>query len=198
MRSFKIAALLAASLLGLSQAYAAPVTDTRDASNGGPNTYFVPSTAQQSDSPYYRWYNEDWSWQHDAIASGFTTASLNISAYDIDFIDGEVDVISAWNGASWVALGHLAGSDNTWDFTTFNLDSSFFGEIATGLKVAIDIDSTHSSRMWAVTLAKSSLSVDGGWLPPPVPGIPEPETYAMMLAGLAAVGAIARRRRKQK
>jgi hypothetical protein len=38
------------------------------------------------------------------------------------------------------------------------------------------------------------LSVDDGALPPPVPGIPEPGTYAMMLAGLAAVGSIARRR----
>ena len=31
---------------------------------------------------------------------------------------------------------------------------------------------------------------------PPVPGIPEPETYALMLAGLALVGAAARRRRQ--
>ena len=61
----------------------------------------------------------------------------------------------------------------------------------------MDID-TATSGDWIVTLAKSSLSVDGGALPPPVPGVPEPETYAMMLAGLAAVGAIARRRRKQK
>jgi hypothetical protein len=30
-----------------------------------------------------------------------------------------------------------------------------------------------------------------------VPGIPEPETYALMLAGLAALGAVARRRRQK-
>jgi hypothetical protein len=30
---------------------------------------------------------------------------------------------------------------------------------------------------------------------PPVPGIPEPETYALMLLGLGAIGALARRRR---
>jgi hypothetical protein len=33
---------------------------------------------------------------------------------------------------------------------------------------------------------------------PTVPAIPEPETYALMLAGLAAVGAFARRRRTQR
>ena len=40
---------------------------------------FLP-TRQKYDTPYYRWYNEDWSWQHSAIASGFTTATLRISA----------------------------------------------------------------------------------------------------------------------
>ena len=30
----------------------------------------------------------------------------------------------------------------------------------------------------------------------PVPGVPEPETYALMLAGLGAVGFVARRRKQ--
>jgi PEP-CTERM motif len=33
---------------------------------------------------------------------------------------------------------------------------------------------------------------------PPVNAVPEPETYALILGGLAAVGAIARRRRAQR
>ena len=39
-------------------------------------------------------------------------------------------------------------------------------------------------------------NTDGLTLVPIVPGIPEPETYALMLAGLAAVGFMARRRRQ--
>lgn len=33
--------------------------------------------------------------------------------------------------------------------------------------------------------------------PPPVPGIPEPETYALMMAGLGLLGMVARRRRRR-
>lgn len=196
MRSFKIAALLAASLLGLSQAYAVGVTDTRDASNGGANTYFVPTDAQKSDWPYYRWEGDDWGWTHGAIAGTITSASLNISAFDVDASQGEVDKIFAMDDGSWVELGSLAGNNDIWAFTNFVLGANFFNDINAGLQVKMAIDTGDDG--WAVTLAKSSLSVDGGTLPPPVPGVPEPETYAMMLAGLAAVGAIARRRRKQK
>ncbi len=196
MRSFKIAALLAASLLGLSQAYAVPVTDTRDASNAGPNTYFVPTDGQKFESPYYRWNGDDWGWTHGAIGGTITSASLNISAFDVDASQGEVDKIFAMDDGSWVELGSLAGNNDIWAFTNFVLGANFFNDINAGLQVKMAIDTGDDG--WAVTLAKSSLSVDGGTLPPPVPGVPEPETYAMMLAGLAAVGAIARRRRKQK
>jgi len=34
-----------------------------------------------------------------------------------------------------------------------------------------------------------------GVTPPVVPGVPEPETYAMLLAGLGVLGFVARRRR---
>ena len=39
------------------------------------------------------------------------------------------------------------------------------------------------------------LGAYGGSITVPVPAIPEPETYAMLLAGLGLVGALARRRK---
>lgn len=94
-------------------------------------------------------------------------------------------------------LGSLGGGNDTWAFTEFVLDDSFYDEINAGLQIWMDIDSTNAG--WAVALAKSSLSLDGGRLPPPIPNaVPETETYAMMLAGLGLITAIARRRKAGK
>jgi len=193
MSKFKIAALLLASLLGMGQAQAA-VTDTVQT----PTDFFVPTDAQKLDAPFYRAMDQDWGWTHGAILGSFTTASLNISAFDVDAplpasSVGEIDKVWAMDSGTWVYLGDLQGANNVWAFSNFTLGSNFFDDIGTGLQVKIEIDTLREG--WQVTLAKSSLEVDNGALPSPVPGVPEPATYALMLAGLAVVGAIARRRR---
>ena len=192
MSKSKIAALMAASLLGLGQAQAG-VTDTVQSPTG----FFVPTDAQKFASPYYRGETEDWSWTQGAIAGSFTSASLNISAFDVDAppqpnFFGEIDKIYAMDSGSWVYLGDLQGGNNIWAFSSFNLGANFFDDISAGLQVKIDIDTNNEG--WFVTLAKSSLVLDNNALPSPVPGVPEPATYALMLAGLAAVSALARRR----
>ena len=193
MSRFKIAALLSASLLGLGlgggQAQAAPVTDTVEAPTG----FFVPTDAQKLDAPFYRGAGEGLGWTHGMIGGAIASASLNISAFDVDAPD-EVDNIYAMDSGVWTLLGSLTGSTNAWDFTSFMLGANFYDDINAGLQVKMEIDTTGGR--WFVALGKSSLSVDGGSLPPPVPGIPEPETYAMLLAGLAAMGAVARRRQR--
>ena len=195
MSKFKFAALWPASLLGMSQAQAAVADSVQT-----PTDVFVPTDARKFDAPFYRAMDQDWGWTHGAILGSFTTASLNISAFDVDappqigtgFV-GEIDKVYAMDSGTWVYLGDLQGANNVWAFSNFVLGSNFFDDIGTGLQVKIDIDTTGEG--WLVTLAKSSLEVDNGALPSPVPGVPEPATYALMLAGLAVVGAIARRRR---
>jgi hypothetical protein len=176
----------------------AGVTDTLQHGSSGTSgpTYFVDADEHKYDSPYYRGFGEDWGWTHNAIAGTFSTASLNISAFDVDAAFGEVDNIYVKNEGLWTLVGSLNGANDAWAFTNFTLDSSYFNEIATGLEVKMEID-RGTSTGWVVTLAKSSLSIDGGGVPPPNP-VPEPETYAMMLAGLGVVGALARRRKAKQ
>lgn len=176
----------------------AGITDTLQHGSSGTSspTYFVDADEHKYDAPYYRGFGEDWGWTHNAIAGSFSTASLNISAFDVDAAFGEVDNIYVRNEGIWNLVGSLSGADNAWAFTNFTLDSTYFNEISSGLEVKMEID-RGTSTGWVVTLAKSSLSVDGGGLPPANP-VPKPETYAMMLAGLGVVGALARRRKAKQ
>jgi hypothetical protein len=81
-----------------------------------------------------------------------------------------------------------------YSYTTFNLGSNFFDDIANGLQVYMTID--NNNQGWFVTLGKSVISLDNATLPPVTPGVPEPSTWAMMLLGFAGVGYLTYRRRK--
>ena len=185
--------------LGLSSlAQAVPVTDTIQAPTG----FFVPLPSQTYDPGYYRWANEDWGWNHNAMAAGFTTATLSISAFDVDAGGGanpQFDEIFVWDNGVQTSLGYLSGGNNIYSYTTFNLGANLFDDIAAGLQVFMDIDKFNSG--WAVTLAKSVISVDGAPIPNPNPGggagVPEPASLAIWsLIGLGFVGVGWRRRRK--
>ena len=91
-------------------------------------------------------------------------------------------------------LGTLAGANDIYSYTTFNLGSNFFDDIANGLQVYMTIDNNNGG--WFVTLGKSVIALDNATLPPVTPGVPEPSTWAMMLLGFAGVGYLTYRRRK--
>jgi len=196
-------ALLAAAVLAPTLAFAAPTTDVKEFSNNTATEYFLDVDANKYNSPYYRGENEDWGWTHGAIGgSGFSSIKLNISAFDVDFPD-EVDSISAYNGSGWTPLGNLTGVDNAFSFAQFDLSGYAWAEsqVNAGLQLKMDIDVLRQG--WIVTLAKSTLEIDGGnqtCVPTPgvpcVSNVPEPGTLALM--GLAMAGIAVTRKRAVK
>lgn len=180
---------------------AAPITDVQEYSNNTSSEYFVINDASKYSSPYYRGASQDWGWTHNAIAgSSFSSIVLDISAFDVD-TPYEKDMISVYTGSSWLDLGVLAGNDDAWDFTSFDLTAYSWAEsqVNAGLQVKMDIDQLNTG--WVVTLGKATLSVDGGNQNcVPTPGVPctsvvsEPATLGLLGLGLAGLGVVRRKK----
>ena len=199
-RLFASCFAIALLLFAFSSVAYAGIVDTIEAPTG----YFAPDQESLYNDPYYRWYGEGWGWQHNPISGTITSATLNISAWDVDeatyMWSGEVDNIYVFSSAinDWLLLGVLQGRDNDWGYTTFTLAESLFADIALGLQVRMSIDVTNVG--YGVALSKSVLSVDGGELPPPDPGqnpspTPEPGTVLLMGLGFAGLAAVRRFRK---
>lgn len=165
-----------------------------------PTGFFVDNDFNKYNSPYYRWHGEDWGWQHSAIAGTWSTATLSISAFDVDNYDEgsywEKDHVYGWRDGAWNFIGELEGASDIWSYTTFNLGSEWFDSIASGLLINFVIDVNNQG--WAVTLAKSVLSLDGGQLPDPepnpTPAVPEPSTALLLGAGFLGMAYLRRKR----
>lgn len=190
-----ILASAAVAVVATTGASFAAVVDTIDANSGQPGTYFVPFGNGPTDSPYYRGKGEDWGWVQNGIAAGFTSATLNISAWDVDFSSGERDEIWVKNNGVDQFLGYLEGSNNEYSFTEFTLGADLFDDITAGLQVFMKID-TNTNGSWLVSLAKSVLATDGAG-----PGNPNPTPVPLPAAGfllLGALGGLGLMRRRKK
>jgi hypothetical protein len=135
--------------------------------------------------------------------STFTFNATGVAAGDIQAIADATPVAGGYG--VWTPAGNSPFGSFTWGIHCISCGNGAGGQQADPLtfKVANATISDFQSLSSGGTAAYFAADVIGqgntgavGVTDGPVPGIPEPETYALMLAGLGAIGFMARRRRQ--
>ncbi len=167
----------------------------------GYNTYDVTSkvfldawdpTGSKGDGPGDNTYGEEYVADYDSGTAGNNTLGIVAGMTGNQWTSNNGDNIESlitggdsgggdfvWNGTEWLVTGvHSWG----WQFCDGRITPS------------CDF-STANSGSWGDLMASTAVYSNVDWINSIV-GVPEPETYALMLVGLAAVAGVARRRRK--
>ncbi len=150
-----------------------------------------------------------WSQAYSPITDTITAATLQLGIFDVDGdIEGDqvgsftlngIDLTAALNAA--VNAKTFTG-DSKYGIYDLNLSSGSFADLATGkLDFALTLSGPARNVLGrtnfnAGILDYSRLTVTSGVVTPPMqPAVPEPATWAMMLAGFGMMGATLRRHR---
>lgn len=121
---------------------------------------------------------------NDPFASiGFFTQSITLSG----LTNGTYEILGTLSG-NLLSFSSIALDGNAWNITNFSANTRQFSfgylDVTGSAPLTLSLSGTNQSL--SSTYA-GSISVTA---------VPEPESYAMLLAGLGVMGAIARRRNK--
>ena len=127
----------------------------------------------------------------DNSLTGSGTPALDLWIFEVgpDVEDTFVDISK--DGVTWHSIGGVGGST-----AGINIDAFGFGTSDFFSFVRLTDDPNEGQRGSGGTVGADIDAVGAIASAAPVPGIPEPETYAMLLAGLGLLGFAARRRKQ--
>ena len=170
------------STTGLGTTYGLYISYTATATNSVSTGGF---TAGNFTSLTYTLYGYDGSGTFTATSAPTATVTLGTGT-----LDGGTNVFSGTSSGSTVTSANASASltftENAAESAFFASPSTFYGLAQTSFN---NTSQTISSSSTGFTVTNGGGSIN--FLAAPVP---EPETYALMLGGLAAVGFVARRR----
>lgn len=134
------------------------------------------------------------SWTNNGSTSGFTMQADNNSVFSISAFDFGSGYIGQYLPVDSLTVSGTGGNGAFSQTFTSGVDYNNFGSSLTHLALL----SGHTATQYTFTAfgASNRASFDNISITAAMP-VPEPETYALFLAGLGLMGAIARRR-KQK
>jgi hypothetical protein len=131
--------------------------------------------------------------------NGFGTLSF---AYSVNIQNGAPDGIALVNGATVIQFLSYEGSFTASDGTAAGMTSTDIGVFEDGILSISSLHlqgtgTTYDDFSWAVSTAATPGAINLGQ-EFSAAAIPEPETYALLLAGLGLIGFAARRRTKER
>lgn len=129
-----------------------------------------------------------------ANLANFTGQNLLYTANNLVQTDGVVDGSTATSGQAYV--GQTFGTAGTWGNRTTGSWSAYANVGASqNFYSLFGTPAVGAPTLATVSQYAGTFSYDAGVLTYAVAAVPEPESFAMLLAGLGMIGAIARRRK---
>ncbi len=126
-------------------------------------------------------------------ALGSSTFSVAIDVNTTGAAGETLQLFEVWDTTSNTRLAHYTGPTNI--AATIANNGNGYADWTLGLISLAGLPSTDGILFHAIWTGASD-GAESFFIVPNTPAIPEPETYAMMLAGLGLLGFVARRRRQ--
>jgi hypothetical protein len=159
---------------------------------GNPLTGFTSGSFTSLDYKLWGYNGGGASFGFDAASNATTTATGAVVLGSGSLLQGSVSTSPALNG---LTPSFVPSANATVTFAAANSEGGFFHAPAGFYNLAFAAFTNTVSQVEVLSATEFRIRQGGGAFNFAATPVPEPETYALMLAGLAAVGFVVNRRR---